>query len=39
MKVQKHGYYELGLSGGNFDRRRVKFRGQMDAFKKYIKDQ
>lgn len=36
MKEKKHGYYEIELSGGKVEKRRVKFRGKIDAFAKFI---
>jgi hypothetical protein len=38
MKVQKHGYYELQLKEGKVEKRKVKFRGNMEPFKKYLID-
>lgn len=32
MKKGLHGYYELQLSGGSVNSRRVKFRGQYKPF-------
>lgn len=33
---QKHGYYELKLQGGKVNKRKVKFRGKIDSFAKFV---
>jgi len=36
MKKGLNSYFELTLSGGSTNKRRVKFRGQHQAFNKYL---
>lgn len=36
MSPLKHGYYELKLEGGKVGVRKVKFRGALGGFTKYL---
>ena len=38
MDRSSNGYYELALTGGPVNKRRVKFRGQHQPFLKYLSD-